>query len=424
MIFNVRKSRFLRDTANLSIGTAIAQVLAVVFIPILTSFYSADDFGVLATFTAFSVLCVVAATLKMENAILLEPEDVAARRVLRVVLTICLIFSIALFFLLLFLLPALIRRFELLPRYHSFLFIPVVIFAFGSYQALRTWHVRERNFLLISVALVSATIVNLVVSLLWTNIPAKHIAREGLIAGYVAHTFVNTLVCLLGAKLFKRNEVLFSVSEIATTVKSHLKLIYTMMYSEGVSVLISRLPIVAIGALYGNTILGYYMIAERVVFVPTSLISRAVGDVFRQRAARAWIDTGHFNQLLKKTVLLTVTTGLPLYAVGILTVETIFVFFLGEEWRLAGVYASIMLFASFASFVVTSVDKWDVVTKSFTFISLWQTSRLSLVVVSIAIAYFFDLEIVKFIMLLVCVTLLLQTVHLLTGFKVSRGRQN
>jgi O-antigen/teichoic acid export membrane protein len=65
------KSRFARNVAVVSAGSAVGQGLLIVSAPVLTRLYTPADFGVLAVYVSILSILAVAATLRYEMAITL-----------------------------------------------------------------------------------------------------------------------------------------------------------------------------------------------------------------------------------------------------------------------------------------------------------------------------------------------------------------
>jgi O-antigen/teichoic acid export membrane protein len=155
-----------------------------------------------------------------------------------------------------------------------------------------------------------------------------------------------------------------------------------------------------IGGVFGNAILGFYSMAERIISAPVALISNALGDVYRQRASVSWRESGSFDSLYWKTLLLTSVTGVPVFSVGILFAPNLFVLILGDDWRIAGEYAQIMLVGGLFGFITSPVDKGAVIVGASKFIILWNLARLLGIVIVIVATALFSLDIYLFVCLL------------------------
>ncbi|NJW55446.1 hypothetical protein HC175_21255, partial [Salinimicrobium sp. CDJ15-91] len=81
-------------------------------------------------------------------------------------------------------------------------------------------------------------------------------------------------------------------------------------------------------------------------------IGASIGQIFFEEAKREKLATGgaenSFNQTFKKLLII----GLPVFVTLFFLIESLFVMFFGEDWRIAGVYAQIVLPLFFIRFVV------------------------------------------------------------------------
>ena len=98
-----RNNKFIGNTAILTIGTVIAQILQLIFYPVLSRLYTPSDFGVLATVISFTSVLGVIATGKFDSAILIAPsKQVAANLVALIIILSSIILTLSLIILLFF----------------------------------------------------------------------------------------------------------------------------------------------------------------------------------------------------------------------------------------------------------------------------------------------------------------------------------
>src|SRR5271168_673490 len=82
-ITSLLKKSVVRNVLVLASGAAVGQAIAVLSGPILTRLFDTSAFGLFATFTAITGSIGAVATLKYEQAIVLEPSDEAANDIFR-----------------------------------------------------------------------------------------------------------------------------------------------------------------------------------------------------------------------------------------------------------------------------------------------------------------------------------------------------
>jgi O-antigen/teichoic acid export membrane protein len=120
--------------------------------------------------------------------------------------------------------------------------------------------------------------------------------------------------------------------------------------------LTQNLTNILISSFYSISTLGLYSLVLRVLSIPSSLIGASIGQVFFQQATIEKQNTGNaiqtFNSTLKKLLII----GLPSFGTLFFIVEDLFAFVFGEEWRIAGTYAKILIPLYFIRFISSTVS--------------------------------------------------------------------
>ena len=128
--------------------------------------------------------------------------------------------------------------------------------------------------------------------------------------------------------------------------------------------------------------------------MPSALIAHSIGQVFFQEATKEKQKTGKaiktFNSTIKKLFII----GIPLFGILYFIVEDLFAFVFGEEWRIAGIYAQIVMPLFFVRFVVSSVTVINSIFEKQKISLCWQLILLLLSVGSLYISslYFTNFE--------------------------------
>ena len=96
------KSEFSKNVLTLMTGSTIAQVLPIVFTPILTRLYSPEEFGVFAFYISLVTFLIVFSSGRYEQAIVLPKTDKQAINILSlsfvILFVVTFILSVTLFF--------------------------------------------------------------------------------------------------------------------------------------------------------------------------------------------------------------------------------------------------------------------------------------------------------------------------------------
>ena len=147
---NMFRHGFVRSVSVLVGGTAFAQALMVLVLPLLTRLYTPEDFSVLAVYSSILGIVSVAACLRLEIAIPLPQRDEDAANLLA--LALCSSAGVAgLSALIVVLFPVQIVALVAQPKLLPYLWLlPLGILLSSSCAALQFWTTRKKRFSVIA----------------------------------------------------------------------------------------------------------------------------------------------------------------------------------------------------------------------------------------------------------------------------------
>jgi O-antigen/teichoic acid export membrane protein len=103
-----------------------------------------------------------------------------------------------------------------------------------------------------------------------------------------------------------------------------------------INTLASQTPLWFLQIYHGQSIVGQYALAQRVVSVPVSLVAASIGEVFRQQAANALRTDGDCARLLRRQAWELIALALPACVLLAGWGPELFAWFFGDGWGLAG----------------------------------------------------------------------------------------
>jgi O-antigen/teichoic acid export membrane protein len=136
------------------------------------------------------------------------------------------------------------------------------------------------------------------------------------------------------------------------------------------------MPVFIMTEAYGVAAAGMLALALKLVALPTSLVASAIGDVYRQKIAQSYNETGQFKSIFVRTLSLTTVIAFIPFLFMYFLAPPVFVLIFGEAWREAGNYAQILTVAAFFQFIFTPVDKGAVVVGATRYIFAWHVARM------------------------------------------------
>lgn len=343
------KTDFSRNVLTLMTGTTIAQALPIAAAPILTRVYTPDDFGIFALyFSIVSILGVLVAG-RYELAIVLPRRRDEAYQL--VILSWAISTSVSIFTLfMIWLFESQIALVLDNPVISSWLYwIPLSIFLMGIYQSLYYWFNREKTYENMSRSRVIQSSITSSSQIGFGFI--TKLSSFGLILGQVIGQILATLYLI--HKFFKQTKGLHTPKKLKklALAKRYINFPKFLLVSHTMNATCIQLPVIFFSILFTSTVAGYYLLIQRVIGLPMTIVGGAVGDVFRQSASKAYAERGEcvieYNNTLKKLFMVSV---IP-FGVFILTAPDLFAMFFGENWKDAGKYAQILAPMFFLQFL-------------------------------------------------------------------------
>lgn len=350
LVFAQFKMRFGRQTAArdvliLTIGTAFAQGLMLISLPVLSRLYAPSDFGVLAVFTAASSIFATLVTGRYETSILVPAkEDEAANLVL---LSFLLAISIGvLLWCISFLVPDKFKESFGLGAINGFFsLIFLTSFFLAVVSVVQGWLNRQKKYAQMAGLRIfqSSSIAGL--AMLFGILSS--VENGLLLSQMLACLFTG----LLAFWLVRPAANIWDKQKICHVARAHNRAPKYLLPTSMLDVIALQMPVVLISVLFSDAIAGQFNMAWRLLLMPLGLVGAAIGMVFIQRFSVISNNELAAKRLLLKTWFLLFFLGLPPLLFILIFGSEIFIFFLGEEWGYSGVLAGLMMPMALAMFV-------------------------------------------------------------------------
>ncbi len=334
-------------------GTTIAQAIPIAISPILTRLYAPEDFGLYALFIAISSIFGSVANGRYELAIMLPKKDENAINIFALGFIITATLSLTLLVLVV-----------LFNSYFSNLlnneeigiwlyFVPIAVFFTGLFNILNYFNNRKKYYKDIAkttiIKSIALAIVQLIIGFIKNGV-------TGLISGQIISQIFANLRLL--KNIIKDKDLIAKISKVkiislAKRYKDFPKFSMSATLANTLSV---HLTNILISSFYNIVTLGFYSLVHRILATPSYLIGNSIGQVFFQKATIEKQKTGKAINTFNTTVKKLIVIGVPSFVILFFIVEDLFTFVFGEEWRVAGEYAKIIIPLFFIRFIVSSVS--------------------------------------------------------------------
>lgn len=338
-IARIREGGLIGSITMLVGGTAFAQALMVLVLPVLTRLYSPHDFSVLAVYASLLGIISVAACLRLDIAIPMPETDGDAANLLVLALGFCLLVSIAVALPVL-LAPTAVTTLLHQPGLQPYLWLlPIGVLLTGSYSALQYWATRKKIFGVIAKTRMSQAIggAGAQLGMGWLGF-----APSGLLVGQAITSGAG--VVGLGARVLTVDRA--ALHEVSPPNMRRLFRQYDRFpkYSTFEALANTggiQLPVIMIAALAVGAEAGFLMLAMRVIQVPMNLIGNAISQVYLAHAPEEY-RAGTLGTFTANILGGLMKTGVGPLLFAALVAPQAFVLIFGEKWQRAGVLVAWM----------------------------------------------------------------------------------
>lgn len=388
-----------RSILMLSGGTALAQVIGICTLPLVTRLYLPEEIGTVSLFLSFVVLWSTTIALRYEHALMIATDDAESHVVHRLASILVFVMSLLGVPILWLLQKKNILEFQLLPGWTPLITFPILL-GFGLFMVYRAWALRGGLLSQINQASI-------------TRAGATAVTKLGLgiFGGGLVALFVAELVGALSSmhKLVKATTQHFSASKppsigFPQVRQAGLKYVKSPLLdtpSAWMDALALTLPLPMVASLYGAEAAGWFGLARMVLSLPNAQIGGAVADVFQMSLSEAVRDKDShrardvFYMLLKKMSLI----GLIPLAVNIVVVPWAFPIVFGQTWAPAGPVAASLAPWLYAAFVISPLSRALLVLQAQERKLFYDVTALGLLIGCYVLASSFSLSLIEFCVL-------------------------
>lgn len=348
----ITESGFLKSVFVLAGGTAFAQAISILVMPLLTRLYSPEDFGVLAVYSAIVMILGVVSCLRFDIAIPLPRDDKDAVGLLVIAMMSTIVVS-GVVAIAIWLFSSAIESWSM-SRLNEYLWlIPIGILAAGFYSSLQCWMIRKKKFKIVAK---TRMLQSISASSAQVGFGFLGVAPLGLLFGQVLQT--GTGIYGLAKEFIKKerdNVVSVNLVRLKHLFGEYKRFpIYSTWESLANSSAI-QLPIILIAVMLADAEAGFLMLAMRLLAMPMSLIGGAVAQVFLAEAAIQYHNR-NLKTFTYKTIAQLAKAGIvPLLLAGV-TAPLLVPYLFGENWTRTGELISWMVPWFFMQFITSPIS--------------------------------------------------------------------
>lgn len=339
---------FVRNVIALTTGTAAAQVVTVIFAPLVARQYGPAAFGALGAFTAVLGVLAPVASLTYPIAMVLPKDDASARGLAKLSFLIALGVASALALAFGVAGDTLAHWFGLGSIRAYLMWLPLAVFLSAWMQIAEQWRIRKKQF---RTAARVAVLQSLIMNLAKVGAGLVHPVAAVLI---VLTTFGNGLYALMLGVGMRATLVADPAPAARPGLRELARKHHDFPLYRAPQVCINAasqsLPVLMLAAFFGPAAAGFYSLGRTVMSMPIRLIGKSVGDVFYPRFTEAAHQGQPLGPLISRATGFLAAAGFVPFALVAAIGPWLFQLVFGQTWAVAGEYArwlSIWLYFGF-----------------------------------------------------------------------------
>ncbi len=347
-----QKNSYFKNFILLLTGNSVSQVVPFLLAPIIGRIFTPQQIAVQENFLAMVSLISVIVAGRYEIALVIPKIQKRANNLFVLSLLITIFISIVS-------LLSIVFSHEISKWYKDeelekyIFYLAPAVFLVGINNILTQWIIRAGKYSLISASRISQSVTqNSGYALLgyfgW--------GINGLIVAWLIGNIISVIVLLFPSfNYFNRKDIdLFEIKSVAKEYKDFPVInsfhAFTGIFAE------QFLLFFLITRNYGALVLGLFVVMNRYIRAPLSLVGGAVGQIYYRDASEAKNNNISVLPLFNKSVKIIAMVSIPLIIIVLFFGPDLFAVYLGEKWRDAGMYARIMSLPILFNFLSSPVS--------------------------------------------------------------------
>ena len=351
-------------------GTLLAQIFTLAISPLLTRIYTPADFGVYGVYTSVIAVLIVFVTGRYEFAMNSAKEEEDAISVYKIVNYFSVFSSGFIFIVLLLLGDSIIETFNLEISKSLLYFIPFTLLILGYLQSSTYFLNRHKNFAVLSKSKIYLSLTNGSVSI---SAGLLGFGVVGLIMANIIAVFISQLyqrIKGIRKKIFKPES-----SKIKYNLKKYKQYPLYNAPSAFFDNLALQAPVFILLLFFSEAIVGFYSLTVRVIGMPLGLIGTSISQVFLSQVSERHRNNQSYRGIIIKTSKYLALVGLVPLIIVLFFGPSLFAWFFGEKWHVAGEFTRILIFGYYFKFVVSPLSMVFFINQQVKLLSIIQTTR-------------------------------------------------
>ena len=321
---------FLKNTIKIMSSSSLAQLTVICITPLLTQFFSPEEFGIYAFYISVCTIFGSIANGKFDIAIMLPKKNIDSVNIFILSILISFTFSV-LILIVLYLFKNLIFRNEYVVFVKLYYIFPITIFFIGLNSSILSFFNRQTAY--------NEIAKNNVIKSTTNSFSSLFLGIKKIATGMIIGNLISLTVTLLVNFSYVKNKINKRDIKRTLIISNFIKYIDFIRFSTISNFFnsVSSFGITTIIILFfGPKVAGLYFLAEKIFAVPISILTSSISQVYFEKASRLFYSDKF--ELLQLTLKIQKNIFKILFPslLFLCLLGEILLNILGEEWSKAG----------------------------------------------------------------------------------------
>ncbi len=365
----IQRTEIVQNASVLVGGTLIAQSLPILLQPFLRRYFDPSDFGYYSIYLSIIGILMVISSLRYEQAIVLPKSDSDSNKLVNLSLSISLIFSVIVFFVVALFHASFLQILNL-PHEKGFMLylVPLGTLLLSIFQVYNYWLIRKKNFRSISVNKITRRAVEGTTQ----STLAFSKVSGGLIFGDIAGQLANAIVSFFQSLKSGYRLMPVKYDDAKRLAKEYIIFPKVNLLPALMSTICYMMPVIFINKYYTAEQAGYFDLAKLILSVPLALVANSFSSVVLNKTAECYRNQKPFLGEIKPLIWIVLSISVFEVLVIVLWSESLFTFVFGEKWLVSGEISKLLVLPFALNFITSSFTSLFVALNKITWQSIWQ----------------------------------------------------
>lgn len=337
---HIFKSRFVRDSGTLLLGSVVAQGVAFLAYLLLARLFTPDDFGLYSVFYSYIEVLIILSTCKYELSIVVAESDIEARNIAQGTLRLNAVVS----GLMLAVAGVLALTGSQLSTLCAplYLLIPFMVFFCGTTRVYIFLLNRHKQYRYIAVSEILTSLSGVAAKILFgvLNTVVALFHSLGLPLGTILGKMASNVYL---HRMAKRCSAPANAQFSIAIFKKYKNFPLYVMPKEFVSSFSANMPLFLLAFWFDNALLGLYSLALTFTQRPVNILANVFEKVFYASCSEKVRDRQPIRHDIRRFLLVLNAVAIPLALLGFFFAEPVFTFLFGEKWIGTGYYVRCLI---------------------------------------------------------------------------------